>query len=133
MPWPLSTITVPGCSPASISTFSSPSSVSTVRVTPSAASEKPQVELADEVEPVAHEALVGAYVHAHVEIAGRRAQLAGVPVAGDAHGLAVVDARGDVDAERAPLRAPAAAAAVGAGPLRDLPAPGAACGRGSCA
>src|SRR6185312_10401099 len=82
-----------------------------------------EVELADEVEPVAHEALVGAYVH--VEIACRRAQLAGVPVARDAHGLAVVDARGNVDPERAPHRAPAAAAAIGTGPLRDLPAPGA--------
>ena len=81
MPWPLSTITVPGCSPASISTCSSPSSVSTVRVRPEHGLREAEVELADEIEPVAHEALVGPHVHAHVEIAGRRAQLAGVPVA----------------------------------------------------
>ena len=84
-----------------------------------------EVEVADEIEPVAHEALVRAHVHAHVEIARRRAELARVPVAGQAHGLAVVDARRDVDAELAPLRAAAAAAAVGAGALGDAPAPAA--------
>ena len=92
-----------------------------------------QVELADEIEPVAHEALVGPHVHAHVEVAGGRAELAGVAVARDAHGLAVVDARRDVDAELAPLRPPAAAAAVGAGLLRDPPAPAARRGTASCA
>ena len=92
-----------------------------------------EVELADEIEPVAHEALVGAHVHAHVEIAGRRAELARVPVAREPHGLAVVDACRDVDAELAPLRAPAAAAAVGAGPLGDLSAPAALAARQSCA
>ena len=39
---------------------------------------EPQIELADEVEPVAHEARVGSHVDAQVEIAGRGAQLAGV-------------------------------------------------------
>ena len=60
MPWPLSTITVPGCSPASISTCSSPSSVSTVARDAEHGLREPQVELPDEVEPVAHEALVRA-------------------------------------------------------------------------
>ena len=92
-----------------------------------------QVELADEIEPVAHEALVRAHVHAHVEVAGRRAELARVAMPREPHGLAVVDARRDVDAELAPLRAPPAAAAVGAGHLGNAPAPAAACGTAPCA
>src|SRR4029077_21089090 len=89
-----------------------------------------QVELADEIEPVANEALIRADVRARVEVAGRRAELAGMPVPGDPHRLAVVDARRDVHAQAAPHRTPAAAAAIGARPLRDLPPPCAFAARG---
>ena len=86
---------------------------------------EPQIEMADEVEALALEALVRFDVHAHVEIAGRGAELARVTEAGQAQGLAVVDAGRDVDADLAALRATAAAAAVGAGLLGDPPAPSA--------
>ena len=83
----------------------------------------------DEIEAVANEALVRPHVNAHVEIAGRRAELARMTVPGQPDGLAVVDAGGNVHAELAPLRAPPAAAAVGAGTVRDLTAPAAVAAR----
>src|SRR5262249_14424345 len=67
----------------------------------------------DEVVAVADEALVGRDVGEHVEVAGRAAALARVAAAGQADALPVGDARGDVDAQRAPAHlAPAALAAL---------------------
>ena len=59
------------------------------------------VDHGDEVVAVADEALVLGDVDEHVEVAGRRAGLAGVAVAAQADALAVGDAGRDVDAQRA--------------------------------
>ena len=55
----------------------------------------------DEVIAVAHEALVLAHPHEHIQIARARAQLASVAATGKADALPIGDARRNLDLERA--------------------------------
>ena len=114
MPSPRSVSVSPGCVPAGISSSVAPSSVGTVSVVPSAAQRRRHVDDRDEVVAVAHEALVLAHAHEHVEVARRAAALARVAAAGEADPLAVVDPGRDVDLERAAADRASAPAALGA-------------------
>ena len=120
MPLPFRTRTSPGCAPGSNSSSIGPSSVSTGTVAPSAACDDRQVDLREDVVPLADEARVGLHAHEHVDVAGASAERARVALAGDADALAVVDAGRDVDLELAPLERPARAVALCARMLDDL-------------
>src|SRR5262249_19391906 len=80
-----------------------------------------QVDLREDVVPLAHEPLVRTHAHEDVQIAGPAAERARVPCAGEADALAVVDPRGDLDVER-PLVERAAGAAAGLARVLDDPA-----------
>ena len=73
-----------------------------------------QVDGRVDVVALAHESLVGTDAHLDVDVAGPAADEPGVPVAGQADLLAVVDSRRDLDRERPLLDDAAGAAALGA-------------------
>ena len=114
MPLPRRVTTVPGWVPAGTSICSSPSSVGTLTLVPSAAAgagRRPprpgRCRRAGSARP--------RHPHQHVEVAGRAAALAGVAAAAQPDALLVGDPRRHVDLERLARRAAPAPAALGAG------------------
>ena len=103
--------TSPGWVPAATSTVVVPSSVGTSKVAPSAASGAGTSRTVIRSSPSRTKRSSSRDVDQHVEVAGRAAGLAGVAAAAEPHALAVGDAGGDVDGDRA-IGADAAAAAA---------------------
>ena len=85
--------------------------------------------LAEHVGALPAEQLVGPHHHGDQQVAGGAAVLAGVALAPQGDGLAVVDAGGDVDLDGLALAHRAGAAAVGTGLVDDLARAAAALGR----
>ena len=102
MPSPRSVITSPGCVPGGSSTEAVPSSVATSQRASERRQRSGDVQRRDQIVAFAHEALVVAHAHQHVQVARGRARLAGVSAAGEPDALTVRDAGRHVHLERAP-------------------------------